>query len=96
MNPLIELGRDPDRKVSSQPSYKTGVNCGWRKREKGGRWDHITGYDHENSPRIIGSTHLVWVRKLQSLGFLVGAEYGGGCTEFYVWVEKVCVKFPRE
>ena len=88
MNPPIELGYDPDRKVSSQPPYKTGVNRGKRKREVGGRWDYVTGYDHENCSQIIGSTHWVWARKLQSLGFLVGATYYGGCTGFFLWVEQ--------
>jgi hypothetical protein len=89
VNPPVELGYDPDRKVSSQPPYKTGVNRGKRKREVGGRWDYVTGYDHENSSQIIGSTHWVWARKLQSLGVRVGATYDGGCTGFFVWVSDV-------
>lgn len=85
---MIELGRDSNRKISSQPPYKSGAKRGWRKPEVGGRWDYVTGYDHENSSKYLGSTHWVWARKLESLGVRVGATYDGGCTGFYVWVEE--------
>ena len=40
---ITTLGRDPHGNPSSQPPFKSGVNQGYRRVEKEGRWIHVLG-----------------------------------------------------
>jgi len=84
MYPITTLGRDPHGNPSSQPPFKSGVNRGYRRVEKEGRWIHVGGYAYESRSEV-RSTCWEWVRSLQDLGLRIGSHDHEGVKEFYVF-----------
>lgn len=88
MTKTIELGRDFNGKLSSQPVAKTGTNKGFRKPEKGGNWLYAGGFD-EHSRLTEKAVHGTWIQAVQKLGHKVGRWDFDGVTSFYVFEPKV-------
>ena len=87
-NMIEQLGRDKNKNhVSSQPVIKTGDNRGYRKPEKDGEWIYIDGYDYR-SRQTEKSAHLIWAKKLISLGFRIGCYDSDGVKNFYLFKTK--------
>ena len=84
VNDLVELGRDPHGNPSSQPPFKSGVNRGYCRVEKGGTWIPTSGYAYESRSEV-RSTCWEWVRSLQGLGLRIGSHDHEGVKEFYVF-----------
>jgi hypothetical protein len=81
---LVILGRDPHGNPSSQPPFKSGVNRGYRRVEKGGVWIHTSGYVYESRSEV-RSMCWEWVRSLQGLGLRIGSHDHEGVKNFYVF-----------
>jgi hypothetical protein len=81
---ITTLGRDHHGNPSSQPPFKSGVNRGYRRVEKGGTWIPTSGYAYESREEV-RSTCWSWVRSLQGLGLRIGSYDYEGVKEFYVF-----------
>lgn len=84
MTQLIELGRDPDGKISSLPRIDKGSERGYRQREVDGTWHYVSGYDccFRYGER---SVHNEWAKRLTTIGFRVGTCVDDGVVSFYVF-----------
>ena len=73
---ITTLGRDHHGNPSSQPPFKSGVNRGYHRVEKGGTWIPTSGYAYESRSEV---------RSLQGLGLRIGSHDHEGVKEFYVF-----------